>query len=81
MSDQTKIAERFGLTLCDACEQPREIHVGYDHGNGRCLLDTTGMMLQLDGRHDKADLIKRLNAFFRAVDDAEEAERLIGAGI
>jgi len=71
------------LTLCDFCEQPQEIHTGFDHGKRKCLLarDNIAMSLRYPQKKQRDDAIKRVNAFYEAVEDAKQAQLRLGAGI
>lgn len=75
------LADQFGLTLCESCGMPQEMHAGYDHGKGKCLLHTSGLSLRLDGRKtgsQRLDLISRLNGYFKAMEEAGESDQQNG---
>ena len=80
---ETRIAKEFGLTLCDFCKQPKEIHTGFDHRERKCLVarDHISMTMRYPQKHERDDAIERVNAFYAAVEDAEQAQLDIGAGI
>lgn len=39
--------EPVGLKICDYCGEPLEVHVGFDHRNGKCLLAADALMLAI----------------------------------
>ncbi len=78
-----QFAVQYGLTLCDHCEQPREQHVGFDHGRGKCLLATRGidMGIAYPNKDRRDDAITRINKYNAAHQNAEDKELFIGSGI
>lgn len=74
-----ELAAKFGLTLCDFCEQPMERHAGFDHGSGKCLLagDGISMAFRFPKRDERHDVINRINAYYEMLEVIENS----GAGI
>jgi hypothetical protein len=57
-------------TLCDFCRQPQMLHMGFDHGKGKCLLARSWIDLMLcpDMDADKArDIVKAVNEWHEAL--------------
>lgn len=71
-----QLAAQHGLTLCDHCEQPREQHMGFDHGRGKCLLATRGidMGMRYSNEDQRDDAIARINKYSAAHQLAELAK-------
>ena len=65
MTTDAEVAARFGLTLCDFCQQPQEIHAGFDHGKGKCLLADNWISLGLRYPSDekRRDIVERVNSY------------------
>lgn len=79
----SEIADRHGVILCECCWQPQLLHVGFNHKDKMCSIDTSGISLALkfpDERR-RTDAIRWLNSYFSDLTSADEAEAQRGAAI
>lgn len=66
------------MELCESCQQPQALHLGYDHGKGKCLLAHDALSLSLKFGMDKAtEVIRQAKAWYKE----QELSRDNGAGI
>lgn len=81
MDELEKHAKRLRLSICQHCDFPREAHVGFDHGKGKCIV--TGRVSDLaglDGRRSRREW-DRVFARIREWLDIRDALQNIGEGI
>lgn len=75
-----EIAAQHDVSLCDHCNQPKVLHVGFNHSKRECSVDFDGWSLTLRLR-DRVRVLKKLNAYFADLVKADQAELQKGAMI
>ncbi len=83
LSPDVDLADKHGLTLCDHCWNPMEIHTGFNHSKGECLIDRSGIMMSvmLPSKAQVRRVTKRLNSYFEDLQKRLDAEEMLGAYI
>lgn len=70
------------MKLCEYCQQPMSLHLGFDHDKGACLLGSSTLDLALRYGHKRAkEIIAEAIAWYAEQEAIEEASRNAGGGI
>ena len=78
------LAEKHKLTLCSYCNQPLELHVGFNRPTRMCELGVSNISLlwKHQNNHKKvAAILKRVDMFWREWEALVETENFTGSGI
>lgn len=83
LDEAKQLAAEHGLTLCDHCEHPREMHVGFDHGAGKCLVarNSIDLVIRFQDHEERVAVVERINRYDAAHHEAEQSSLFAGAGI
>lgn len=70
------------MTLCDHCNQPLDLHLGFNHGAGKCIIARGALDLTLKFGWERAKaVIEQASAWYAARQEAQQVANSVGEGI